>query len=47
MIAPSDISYFTEDDQAGDGHEGCRDDDPEDSLMDNLELHHQEMQTNE
>ena len=47
VITPSDISYITEDDQAGDGHKGSRDDDPEDYLMDNLELHHQEMQTTE
>ena len=46
VAAPSNISYITEDDQAGDGHEESGDDDPEDSLMDNLEMHHQEMQTN-
>ena len=47
VTAPSDISYVTEDDQAGDGHEESGDNDPEDFLMDNLEMHHQEMQTNE
>ena len=46
VTAPSDISYIT-DDQVGDGHEEPGNDDPEDSLMDNLEIHHQEMQTNE